>query len=67
MVGRATCEGQQAMAMAMIYPEPAKGGKGPLLNKGGFSLARLSQARSVLRYSPPLAQQVILTNRSGAC
>jgi ParB-like chromosome segregation protein Spo0J len=39
-------KGQQAMALAMIYPEPAKGGRGKkALGTDGFSQARLSQAR----------------------
>lgn len=40
-------KGQQAMALAMIYPEPEKGGRGKnsSLSKG-FSNARLSQART---------------------
>lgn len=55
-------KGQQAMALAMIYPEPDKRGRG---NKGksevssDFSQKRLAQARSVLRYSRPLAQEVL--------
>ncbi len=50
-------KGQQAMALAMVYPDPEKGGRGEnsLLSKG-FSLARLSQARTVLRYSRKLAE-----------
>jgi hypothetical protein len=58
-------KGQQAMAVAMAYPEPGKRGprkKGDpevdLVSKS-FSTARLSQARSVLKYSRPLAQEVM--------
>lgn len=43
---------QRAMSVAMIYPEPGKGGRGrenSLLNKE-FSGSRLSQARTVLRF-----------------
>lgn len=53
--------GQRAMAMALLYPEPDKPGRG---NKGkarestGFSQDRLRQARQVLRYSRELAEQV---------
>jgi ParB-like chromosome segregation protein Spo0J len=53
-------KGQQAMALAMIYPEPAKGGRGKkALGTEGFSQARLSQARSVLRHSRSLAERVM--------
>jgi hypothetical protein len=51
-------KGEKAMALAMLYPEPGKGGRG---NKGksseteGFSSTRLSNARTVLRHSPALA------------
>jgi hypothetical protein len=50
------------MALAMIYPEPDKRGRG---NKGkaeetsDFSQKRLSQARAVLRHSEALAQNVL--------
>jgi hypothetical protein len=50
------------MAVAMFFPEPAK-----LKRKGssdsehqGFSKARLSQARQVLRYSRTLAEAVAM-------
>jgi hypothetical protein len=53
-------KGQQAMALAMVYPEPEKGGRGKNSNlKLGFSSQRLSLARTVLRYSVPLAQSVL--------
>jgi hypothetical protein len=47
--------GQRAMAVAMIYPEPSKGGRGG--NKGlrgatDVEKSRLSRARTVLRHSP---------------
>lgn len=49
-------KGQQAMALAMIYPEPhSKKGKETL----PFSKMRLSQARSLLRHSRDLAQSVL--------
>jgi hypothetical protein len=54
-------KGQQAMAYAMIYPEPSKGGRGktnPSESKG-FSFARLSQARNILRFSRELAEDVL--------
>ena len=55
-------KGQQAMALAMIYPEPSKGGRGKKnhLETKGFSAARLSQARSVLRHSRALAEDVMM-------
>lgn len=56
-------KGQRAMAVAMIYPEPAKvkrKGSGSLESKElGFSSAMLSQARTVLSFSRPLAQSVL--------
>lgn len=45
-------KGQQAIAVAILYPDPDKGGRG---NKGkasetdGFSATRLKQARTILR------------------
>jgi hypothetical protein len=59
-------KGQQAMAMAMMYPEPentthGKKSKTKLLleTKTNFSGARLSQARTVLACSTPLALAVL--------
>jgi ParB-like nuclease family protein len=57
-------KGQQAMAMAMIYPEPQQGKRTDLLNKStsaklAFDKASLSRARAVLRHSPELAHQVL--------
>jgi hypothetical protein len=49
-------KGQQAMAVAKIYPEPEKGGRG---KKGSvseeFSGTRVSYARTVMRWAPELA------------
>ena len=62
---RTLSAGQKAMAMAMIYPEPTapKGGRGKkdqnLEETSGFSPKRVQQARSILRYSPAKAQDVI--------
>ena len=45
-------KGEQAMAVAWLYREPEKGGRGKKTNSSetkGFSAARLSQARQVLR------------------
>ena len=50
-----------AMAVAILYPEPDKAGRG---NKGkasetdGFSQSRLKAARAVLRHSTDLALSV---------
>jgi hypothetical protein len=58
-------KGQQAMALAMLYPEPEKGGRGKndearkARETRGFSSDRLRQARAVLRYSPELARRVV--------
>ncbi len=50
-----------AVAMAVLYPEPAKGGRGKknsLLN-GVFSQQLLSQARTVLKAIPEVAELVL--------
>jgi hypothetical protein len=49
------------MALALIYPEPAKGGRGKTnpSEAKGFSQARLNAAHYVLRHSRDLAQSVI--------
>src|SRR4051794_31395477 len=55
-------KGQQATALAMIYPEPGKGGRGnkqSLTENARVSGSRLTQARSVLRHSMALAKEVI--------
>jgi len=57
-------KGQQAMLLAMIYPEGQHGrGKNAEARKAvvsaGFSVERLKQARSVLRHSQALAEGVI--------
>jgi hypothetical protein len=51
---------QRAMALAMRYPTPEKGGRGikKTVEVVGFSEKRLSQARMVLRHSRRLAEQV---------
>lgn len=53
-------KGQRAMAVAMIYPEPEKGGRG---NKSSvseeFSGTRVSMARTVLKWAPEMAEQVL--------
>jgi hypothetical protein len=58
-------KGQQAMALAMMYPNPEKGGRGKNVEarkaqvSWGFSAERVRQARSVFRHSQDLAQSVI--------
>jgi dienelactone hydrolase len=52
--------GQRAMAVAMVYPEPSKSGRGG--NKGlrgatDVEKSRLSRARTVLRHSADLAKR----------
>ena len=56
-IGRRTLtKGQQAMALAMIYPNPEKGGKGhKAFGDRKVSAERISVARSVLRNAPKLA------------
>jgi len=53
-------KGQQAMALAMVYPEPAKLKRGSLETKQpDVHKTRLSQARTVLRHSEALAKEVM--------
>lgn len=57
-------KGQQAMALAIIYPEPERGrGKKDGAKKGAetssFSYRRVQEARIVLRHSRKLAEDVI--------
>jgi ParB-like nuclease domain len=55
-------KGQQAMAVAMLYPDGGKGGRGKRRNPSetvGFSATRLKQARAVLAHSLDLAQAVL--------
>jgi hypothetical protein len=50
------------MAVAMLYPDGGKGGRGKKGNPAistGFSQRRLEQARQVLRYSRELAPRDI--------
>lgn len=54
-------KGERAMGMALLYPEPEKGGRGnkvKALETSGFSRQRLGQARQVLRFSPEMALAV---------
>ncbi len=52
------------MALAFLYPEPEKGGRGKkseaktAAKRGGFSSDRVDTARAVLRHSVELAEQV---------
>ena len=45
----------KAIGLALIYPEPEKGGRGKRSENSnetlGFSIMRLSQARTILRHS----------------
>jgi hypothetical protein len=54
------------MAVAMLYPEPAKGGRGkknPVFNTG-FSTSSVAHARTVLRVTPTLAAEVLAGTRA---
>ena len=54
-------KGQRTMAVAKIYPEPEKGGRGKKASVSKeFSGARVSQARTVLKYTPELAGGVLI-------
>lgn len=54
-----------AVALAMLYPEPEKGDRGKnaaarkVVETTGFSPARLTQARSVLAFSRPMAEAAL--------
>jgi hypothetical protein len=58
-------KGQQAMALAMIYPETGERGRGKKsqalksAETAGFSSRRLNEARSVLAFSRPAAEAVV--------
>jgi ParB-like chromosome segregation protein Spo0J len=60
---RSLTQGQRAMAVAMIRPEPEKGGRGKKgATSGGFSGVahqRIADARAVLAYSRKLAEAVM--------
>ena len=61
---RSLSKGQQAMALAMIYPEPERGGRGNEKERveeisTPFSAKRLQQARKVLHHSRALAEDVL--------
>jgi hypothetical protein len=53
-------KGQQAMAVAKIYPEPAQRGRGnkSVLNTD-FNASYVSHARTVLQFAPDLADSVL--------
>ena len=63
-------KGQQATALAMIYPEAGKGGRGKksdaakAAETSGFSTRRVEQARALLRHSRALAEDVIANRTS---
>lgn len=52
---------QRAMATAMLYPEPQKGGRGNkgVSNSQDYDRSLVSRARTVLAYSRPLALAVL--------
>ncbi len=57
-------KGQRAMAVAMIYPKPEKGGRGKKsFVAKEFSQGGLSKARTVLQYAPDLADNVLSGTR----
>jgi hypothetical protein len=57
-------KGQQAIALALMFPESEKGGRGKksdavkAIETTGFSRSRLDQARTILRHSIDLAHSV---------
>ena len=56
-------KGQRAMAVAIIIPEPEKGGRGKKsvkITEFGVSVQYISYARAVLNYSTELAEAVML-------
>lgn len=58
-------KGQKAMALAMLFPEPEKGGRGKVsaaktsAKRGGFSMDRVDACRAVRAHSEALAQDVL--------
>ncbi len=59
---RSLTAGQKAIATALIWPEPEKGGRGKKTNPvdlTGFSPERLKHARFILRWSRPQALEVL--------
>lgn len=53
-------KGQRAMAVAKIYPEPEKGGRGKnAVVTTEFSASHLSHARTVLQWAPELVDAVL--------
>ena len=54
-------KGQRAMTVAKIYPEPERGGRGKkaTVSVENVSPQRVSYARSILRYAPDLADNVL--------
>ncbi len=56
-------KGQRAMAVALIYPEPEKGGRGKKSGNSkenlGFSTMLLSNARTVLQYAKDHVRDVM--------
>ena len=63
-------KGQQAIAVAMVYPETGVGGKGKkaagtkAAESAGFSYRRLAEARTVLEHAPDLAVNVLAGSSS---
>jgi hypothetical protein len=52
--------GQKTMAVAKLYPDPEKGGRGRKVSATeGFSSGRLSMARHILKWAPELADLVL--------
>ena len=62
---RMMTKGQQAIAVAMVYPETAVGGKGKkaagtkAAESAGFSYRRLEDARIILKHTPDLPANVL--------
>jgi hypothetical protein len=62
-------KGQQAMALAFIYPEAEKGGRGHSKERVEetsilYSTKRLQQARSILKHSRALAEDVLALRKA---
>jgi hypothetical protein len=53
-------KGQRAMAVAKLYPDPEKGGRGKTVTKNvGVSSQYITEARTVLRWLPEIADGVM--------
>jgi hypothetical protein len=55
-------KGQRAMATAILFPDARKGGRGHknVSKTEGFKSGYISEARTVLKYTPEVAKSVLV-------